>query len=289
MKIGQHLMGWVAGFMAMCWGAAASAQDALPVQGAPRPWQLNLQPPKSPLAEQMFGFHTELLVVITVVTLFVLALLVYVCWRFRESANPVPSKTSHNTTIEIIWTAVPVIILLVIFVPSMRLLYAANSYEDAEMTVKVTGHQWYWSYSYPDHGDFAFDSIMIPEDEIDPAQGQIRLLSVDEPLVLPVGTKIRFILTSADVLHNFAVSSLGVRMDTVPGRLNESWTQINEPGRYFGFCSELCGTGHAYMPIEIHALPKEEFEAWVEQAREKFAAADMPARVELAAGPVLGQ
>ena len=289
MKIGQHLMGWVAGLMAIGWGAAASAQNALPVQGAPQPWQLNLQPPKSPLAEQMFGFHTELLVIITVITLFVLGLLFYVCWRFRESANPTPSKTSHNTTIEIVWTVIPVIILLVIFVPSMRLLYAAHSYADAEMTVKVTGHQWYWSYSYPDHGDFGFESIMIPEDEIDPAQGQIRLLSVDEPMVLPVGTKIRFILTSADVLHNFAVSSLGVRMDTVPGRLNEAWTQINEPGRYFCFCSELCGTGHAYMPIEIHAVSKEEFEAWVEQARDRFAAADMPTRVELAAMPALGQ
>lgn len=289
MKIGRNLVGLAAALMGVTWGGLAAAQDALPVQGMPHPWQLNLQQPKSPLAEQMFGFHTELLVIITAITLFVLALLVYVCIRFREKANPVPSKTSHNTPIEIAWTLIPVFILIAIVIPSMRLLYAANSYEDAEMTVKVTGHQWYWSYEYPDQGGFGFDSIIVPESDIDTSKGQMRLMSVDEPLVLPVGTKIRFLLTSADVIHNFAVASLGVRTDTVPGRLNESWTLIEEPGRYFGFCSELCGTGHAYMPIEIHALPKEEFNAWVEQAKGKYAANTALQTLAVASAGPLGQ
>lgn len=289
MKIGRNFVGLAAAFAAMFWGGLAAAQEALPIQGMPHPWQLNLQAPKSPLAEQMFGFHTELLIIITVITLFVLALLVYVCIRFREKANPVPSKNSHNTPLEIAWTLAPVFILIAIVIPSMRLLYAANSYADADMTVKVTGHQWYWSYEYPDHGGFGFDSILIPESDIDASKGRMRLMSVDEPLVLPVGTKVRFLLTSADVIHNFAVASLGVRTDTVPGRLNESWTLIEEPGRYFGFCSELCGTGHAYMPIEIHALPKAEFDAWIEQAKGKYAANTEPRTLAVASAGPLGQ
>lgn len=289
MTIARKTIGAFAAIAAMMAAGLARGQETLPVQGAPRDWQLNLQPPMSPLAEQMFSFHNILLVVIFAISAFVLALLIYVCLRFREKANPTPSKTSHNTILEIVWTGVPALILVGLLVPSLPLLYAAHSTEDADMTVKVIGHQWYWTYEYPDHGNFGFESIMIPEEEIDEAQGQIRLLSVDEPLVLPVDTKIRFILTSADVLHNWAVQSIGIRMDTVPGRLNEAWTLINEPGRYYGFCSELCGVGHAYMPVEIHALPKDDFEAWVAEAQERFAARAVPGVARLAANDVQGQ
>ncbi len=235
----------------------------------PRPWQLDFQDAASPRMEYLYDFHNLLLVITSIITLFVLCLLVYVCLRYSARRNPTPSKTSHNTLIEIVWTAVPALILVFIFIPSYRLLGYLDHVENAEMTLKVTGLQWYWNYQYPDHGGFSFDSYMIPDKDI--KEGQIRLLEVDNRVVLPVDTTVRVQITAADVLHAWSVSSLGVKMDAVPGRLNETWVRIDKPGVYYGQCSELCGQGHGFMPIVIQAVPQEVFAEWVEKAKAQFA------------------
>ena len=231
----------------------------------PLPWQMGFQDAASPLMEKLTVFHDWLLVMCVVITVFVLGLLVYVMIRFNEKSNPVPSKTTHNTFLEIIWTAIPIIILIAIAVPSFRYLYFANDTEDPEMTLKVTGYQWYWGYEYPDHGNIAFDSYMITDDKLQP--GQLRLLEVDNRVVLPVDTKIRIQMTAADVIHAWAIPALAVKMDAIPGRLNETWVKINKPGIYYGQCSELCGVGHGFMPIAIEAVSKEDFAKWVESKK----------------------
>jgi len=241
----------------------------------PQPWQLGLPEPVTPLARQMAEFHNLwLMPIITGIVVLVLVLLLFVVFRFRESRNPTPSKTTHNTVLEILWTAVPIIILVVIAFPSLRLLYATERFEDAEMTLKIVGHQWYWSYEYPDHGNFTFDANLVPEDELQP--GQKRLMETDNPVVLSVDTKVRLQMTSADVLHNWAISDFGVRMDTVPGRLNETWVEVNQTGTYYGFCSELCGVNHAYMPIMVRVVSKDDFQAWVKEAQQTHARVDSP-------------
>ncbi|HIP78714.1 MAG TPA: cytochrome c oxidase subunit II [Kiloniellaceae bacterium] len=249
----------------------------------PQNYQLGLQAPVTPVAERISSFHDMLLIVITLITLFVLVLLLYVMWRFSEKRNPNPSKTTHNTTIEVLWTVVPIIILVVIAIPSFRLLYFAETIEDADITVKAIGRQWYWSFEYPDHGNFTFDAYMVPDDELQP--GQPRLLATDNALVLPVDTNIRFQITASDVLHNFAMPSFGLKMDAVPGRLNETWAYVPAEfagQTFYGQCSELCGTGHAYMPIMIQMVTKEEFAAWTEQAQQEFGRVDEPAPVRVA-------
>jgi cytochrome c oxidase subunit 2 len=238
----------------------------------PERWQLGLQEAHSPIMEQMTAFHDLLLWIIFAISIFVLALLLYVIVRFREKKNPVPSKVTHNTSIEVLWTVVPVIILFVIGFYSLPLLYATDDTADADVTVKVIGRQWYWSYEYPDHGDFTYDAFMVPEADLKP--GQPRLLATDEDLVLPVGKKVRVLVTSSDVLHAFAMPSLGSKVDAVPGRTNETWFQINEPGMYYGQCSELCGAGHAFMPLAIRAVPEAEFNAWVTKAQARFGASE---------------
>ena len=229
--------------------------------GIPQPWQMGFQEAASPMKERVEAFHNELLVIITVITVFVTALLAYTCIRFRKKANPIPSKTTHNTLIEIIWTAIPVLILVVIAIPSIRLLYYMDRVEKPDMTLKVIGYQWYWGYVYPDQGDIAFDSYIIKDADLKP--GQIRLLDVDNEVVLPVGKNIRVIVTGNDVIHAWAVPALGIKKDAVPGRLNETWLSITKPGVYYGQCSELCGTGHGFMPIKIRAVEPAEFDAWV--------------------------
>jgi cytochrome c oxidase subunit 2 len=231
----------------------------------PLPWQIGFQPAASPVMERLNDFHNLLLVIITLIALFVLGLLVYVMWRFSEERNPTPSKTTHNTLVEVLWTVIPVIILVIIAIPSFRLLYYADRAVDADMTLKVVGRQWYWTYQYPDQGDIEIDSTMIPDEEI--TEGQRRLLEVDNRLVLPVDTTIRILVTASDVLHNFAMPSMGLKLDAVPGRTNETWTRILREGVYFGQCSELCGVGHAYMPIAIEAVSKQAFDKWVETAQ----------------------
>ena len=238
----------------------------------PEPWQMNFQDAHSSLMEQMTSFHDFLLYLIVAITLFVLALMLYAVIRFSEKRNPTPSKTTHNTLIEVMWSVIPIFLLVVIGLFSLPLLFASDDTVDADLTVKVIGRQWYWSYEYPDHGDFTFDANWIPDDEI--AGDQVRLLSTDENLVLPIGKKIRVLVTSSDVLHGFAMPALGAKVDAVPGRTNEIWFDIDEVGMYFGQCSELCGSRHAFMPIAIQAVTQAEFDAWVVQARERFAKAD---------------
>jgi cytochrome c oxidase subunit 2 len=237
--------------------------------GEARPWQMNFQDAFSPVMEEIHDFHALLLVIITGIVLLVLGLLTYIIIRFNSKRNPVPSKTAHNTVLEVVWTIVPVIILVVIAIPSLKLLYSSGRTPAYDMTLKVTGHQWYWTYNYPDHGDLTFDSIPIPESDLQP--GQPRLLAVDNPVVVPVGATVQVLVNSDDVIHNWAVPSLGLKKDATPGRTNETWFRADAPGVFYGMCSELCGVNHYFMPIEVHALAKPDFDAWVEKAKEQFA------------------
>lgn len=252
----------VAGIVGMTAVTAAHA-------AVPQPWQMGLQPPAGSIAEMATDLHNLLLVIITAISLFVLALLIYVGVRFRASRSPKDSKTSHNTVIEILWTVIPVLILVVIAVPSFRLLYYTDRTNETDMVIKVTGNQWYWNYSYPDE-NIAFDSYLIDEADLQP--GQTRLLSVDNPLVVPEGTRIKLLVTGNDVMHSFFVPSLAVQIYAFIGRTNEAWIDV-PVGRqtYYGQCNQICGTNHAYMPIEIKALPKAEYAAWLEKAKQEFA------------------
>ena len=259
----------LAAFLLTIMGGAAFAD------GIPTEWQIGFQEAASPSMERITDFHNVLLWLITVISLFVLALLVWVVIRYNEKANPTPSKTTHNTLIEVLWTAVPVIILVWIFVPSYNVMVTNDRVEDADMTLKVIGHQWYWSYEYPDHGNFTFDANMTFAEDLE--DKSLRMMETDNHVVLPVGKKVRLLFTAGDVLHSWGVPSLGVKLDAVPGRLNETWVEIAEPGMYYGFCSELCGVNHSYMPIAIRAVSEDEFDAWVETAKEEFARVDEPA------------
>lgn len=251
----------------------------------PEPWQVGFQDAASPSMELLVEFHDMLLWVITVISLFVLALLVWVVYRYRESKNPTPSRTTHNTPLEIAWTVVPVIILVLMFIPSYKIMVANDRVEDADMTLKVIGHQWYWSYEYPDHGNFTFDAYMVPDDELEDTSK--RLMETDNRVVLPVGKKVRLLFTSDDVLHSWGMPALGVKLDAVPGRLNETWVQVDRPGVYYGFCSELCGVNHSYMPIAIEAMAEADFEKWVAKAQQEFARVDGPVGpVQVAGTPV---
>jgi cytochrome c oxidase subunit 2 len=236
---------------------------------APQPWQLNLQPPAGSIAEMATDLHNLLLVVITAISLFVLALLIYVGVRFRASQNPKASKTSHNTVIEILWTVIPVLILVGIAVPSFRLLYYTDRTADTDMVIKVSGNQWYWNYTYPDEA-ITFDSYMVDEADLQP--GQIRLLSVDNPLVVPEGTRIKLLVTGNDVMHSFFVPSLAVQVYAFIGRTNEVWIDVPVGAQtYYGQCNQICGTNHAYMPIEVKAVSKAEYAAWLDMAKQEFA------------------
>jgi cytochrome c oxidase subunit 2 len=260
-------LGFVAGVLA--W--AGLGGRALAADGGPVDWQIGFRPAASPTAEEIHWFNDFILLpVITVIVVFVMALLVYVMWRFSEKRNPTPSKTTHNTAIEVLWTAVPLMMLFIIAIPSFKLLYFADRVEEADMTLKATGLQWYWSYQYPDHGGFEFDAYMVPDEDLQ--EGQKRLLDTDNAVVLPVDTNIRLLITASDVLHSFALPAMGIKLDAVPGQVNETWVRINEEGTYYGQCSELCGTGHSYMPIMVKAVSKAAFEDWVAEAQEEFAA-----------------
>jgi cytochrome c oxidase subunit II len=238
----------------------------------PHEYQVNLQPPATPVMDRLYDFHTLLVWIISVISVFVLGLLLYVIIRFRESRNPVPSRTTHHTLVEVVWTVVPVLILVLIAIPSLRILYYSDRVETADMTIKAVGHQWYWSYEYPDHGNFTFDSLIKPAEEL--AAGEPRLLATDTHVVLPVDTTIRVLITADDVLHAWAMPSFGVKRDAVPGRINESWIRIEREGVYYGQCSELCGKDHAFMPIAVEAVSKEKFQQWVTEAQSKFAKVD---------------
>jgi len=238
----------------------------------PKPWQFGLQPPATPVMDRLWGFHDELLIIITLIAAFVLGLLVYVMWRFNQQRNPAPSRTSHNTVIEMLWTVVPVLILISIAIPSFKLMYYMDRVPNPEMTIKVTGHQWYWSYEYPDQGGLAFDSNIISDDQLKP--GQKRLLDVDNPLVVPADTIIRVLVTGTDVIHSWFVPSFGVQEYAIVGRLNESWMKIEHPGTYYGQCNQICGVNHAFMPIKVEAVSKDGFQRWLVDAKKKFARRD---------------
>jgi cytochrome c oxidase subunit 2 len=230
--------------------------------GAPVSGQIDLPQGATIIARKLYGFHVELLSIITVITLIVLALLVWVVVRYRKAANPVPSRTTHNFLIEFIWTVVPVVILAVIAFPSFKLLYFMDRAEKPEMTVKITGHQWYWNYELPDQKVEEYSSNLIPDDKL--TKEQIRLLSVDYPLVVPVDTTIQLLFNGADVIHSWLVGDLGVQKSAFPGRTNESWMKIDKEGTYYGQCTQICGDRHGYMPIEVHAISKEKFAQWTD-------------------------
>jgi len=235
----------------------------------PKPWQMDLQEPAGVIATKATDLHNFLLIVITLISVFVLGLLVYVCIKFREKPNVKPSKTSHHTLIEIIWTVVPVLILVVIAVPSFKLLYLTEADKPVDMVVKVSGAQWYWNYEYPDE-EVAFDSYIIAEEDL--KDNQKRMLDVDNPLVVPEGTRIKFLVTGNDVMHSFFVPSLALQVYSIAGRVNEIWTEIPMgKKKYYGQCNQICGVNHAYMPIVIQALPDNEYKEWLKEAKVKFA------------------
>ena len=247
------------------------AQNFTYAKGQATDWQLSFQEAASPLMSELIGLHDFIFWIITFITIFVFVLLAYVCVKFSAKNNKKPSTTTHNSLIEVAWTVIPVIILVVISIPSFKLLYKQNDFSKIDMTIKATGYTWYWGYEYPDHGDFQFDAIMLQEDELE--ENQPRLLSTDNALVVPINKNIKMQITSdpAGVIHSWAMPSLGVKMDAIPGRLNETYFRITEPGMYYGQCSELCGPGHGFMPIMIKAVSDDEFSEWVVEAQEEFA------------------
>jgi cytochrome c oxidase subunit 2 len=256
----------------------AGAGIALAGDGQPSPWQLGFQMSATPVMDNIVSFHTFVLYIIIAISLFVLVLLLTIMVRFNSRANPTPSRTTHNTLLEVAWTLIPVVILVIIAIPSFRLLFyqltiPAMSAEAGDVTIKATGRQWYWNYAYPDHGNFEFDSRIACDQEKIKCQAP-RLLAVDNDLVVPVNKNIRVITTGGEVIHAFAVPSFGIKIDSIPGRINETWFRATREGVYYGQCSELCGRDHAYMPIAVRVVSEEQFKAWVEGARKKFSRDD---------------
>jgi cytochrome c oxidase subunit 2 len=260
-QVGRRLLGMTVAGIALVAGGAAFAETL----GQPAPWEFRLQESATPVMDSIASFHDYLLAIITVITLFVTALLVAVVVKFNAKANPVPSKTTHNTLIEVAWTLIPVLILVSVAVPSFRLLFQELDIPAADLTIKATGKQWYWSYAYPDNGKFEFDSLLAQDK-------QPRLLGVDNEMVVPVNKVVRVQTTGADVIHSFAVPAFGIKIDAIPGRLNETWFKATKTGMFYGQCSELCGKDHAFMPIAVRVVSDQEFTAWVEDAKKKFAA-----------------
>ncbi len=257
------------------------ASVALAAMGYPTPWQTGFQDAGSPVMENIIWFHRLLLIVITLIAAFVLALLVWVMVRFNQRTHPTPSRTTHRTSLEVAWTVIPIAILVFIAVPSFRLLFLEQNIPAADITVKATGKQWYWSYGYPDQGKIEFDSLMIQDKDL--KADQPRLLSVDNDLVVPVNKVVRVQVTGSDVIHSFAVPSFGIKIDAIPGRLNETWFKATKEGIYYGQCSELCGKNHAYMPIALRVVSDSEFNGWLEEAKKKYARGDDAAPAAFAA------
>ena len=251
-----------------------SFSGSVVADGGPKPWQLGFRPPATSTMEKVVQFHDSFInPIIIAIALFVIGLMVYIIVRFSEKNNPKPTKTTHNTTLEVLWTAIPTIILIIIAIPAFKLLYYSHYNPNTEMTIKAIGNQWYWSYEYPDHG-IAFDSNMLCGtkeecDEMSKETGKkhVRLLDVDEPLVLPVNKKIKVIATASDVIHSFSVSAFGIKIDGVPGRAQDTWFEILNEGTYYGQCSELCGMLHGFMPIKVKAVSDSEFDNWVQNKK----------------------
>lgn len=267
MQVHQRLRAALIGGLGLIAAAPAMAQT-------PHAWQLGFQPAQSPVMSGIEGLHSLVLWLMTMVTVFVACLLLYVVWRYRASRNPTPSRVSHHTALEVAWTLLPVLILVLIAIPSFRLVYFEDRTDDPALTIKVTGHQWNWEYGYPDNGGFSFISNMIADEDLKP--GDLRHLSVDNRLVVPAGKDIRILATSTDVIHSFFIPSLGVQRYVIPGRTVETWVKVDKPGVYYGECNQICGTNHSMMPIAVEALSPEDFTKWAEQAKTKYASA--PAR-----------
>ena len=277
MKLGKLILAFLISIISK---KAISAENV----GQAIPWGLNLREPFSPFMAESVAFHNELLWLVSIISLFVLALMVIIILKYNAKSNPKPSKTTHNTFLEISWTAVPVLILVLMAIPSFKLLYKGDVVPEAHMTIKAIGHQWYWSYEYPDHGNFTYDAWLVQDEEDLEDQSRLftRLLTTDTRVVVPVGKIIRVQVTSTDVIHAWAVPSLGVKKDSVPGRLNETWFIADREGIFYGQCSELCGLNHGFMPIEVHAVSEEKFLEWIEEAKEKFAKVGEEKNLQLA-------
>jgi len=248
--------------------------------GQPSPWQFGLQQSVTPVMDNIVWFHDFLLYIITAIAGFVLLLLLIVIVRFNARSHPTPSRTTHNTLLEVAWTTIPIMILLVIAVPSFKLLFFQLIPPPAELTVKATGKQWYWTYSYPDNGGFEFDSALVKDENL--KQDQPRLLAADTEMVVPVNKNVLVLTTGADVIHSFTVPSFGIKIDAIPGRINETWFKATREGLYYGQCSELCGRDHAFMPINVRVVSEQAFATWLADAKKKYAVKDN-ARINLAA------
>jgi cytochrome c oxidase subunit 2 len=270
MKLFSRLTGLAVAAAALLAGTSAAFAGL----GQPSPWQIGMQEPATPVMQDITSFHNFLLWIITAITIFVLGLLLIVIVRFNARANPTPSRTTHNTPLEVMWTIVPVVILATIAVPSFRLLFLQLEVPKPDLTVKVTGKQWFWSYAYPDNGNFQFDSLMVRDKDLKP--GQLRLLAVDNEMVVPVNKVVHVLVTGADVIHSFNVPSFGIRIDAVPGRINDTWFKATKQGVFYGQCSELCGKDHSFMPVAVHVVSEADFDTWLAKAKQEFAA-DQPA------------
>jgi cytochrome c oxidase subunit 2 len=244
-------------FFLVCSAPFAFAQA---VVGDPKPWEMGMQRAYGPLKEREISLHTEVLWIITLITLFVAGLLIYVIFKFNAAKNPTPSKTSHNAILEVAWTVIPVLILIAIAIPSFKLIYYQDRTSTPDLTVKVTGHQWYWEYTYPDQGNFSVESHYIDDEDLKP--GQLRLLAVDNQMVIPVHAKVRILTGSSDVIHSFFVPSLGVQRYAIPGRLIETWLEADHIGTFYGECNQICGQNHSRMPISIKVVTEAEFKNW---------------------------
>ncbi len=266
--VGARVLGKLAvlsSIAVLCFAATVQAQ---PVVGVPHDWQMGFPPSYTPVMQHLAALHNLLLVIISLISLFVLGLLIYVVFRFHASRNATPTTVTHNTVLEILWTIIPILILVVIAIPSFRLLYYGDKAPDAAMTVKVTGHQWYWQYEYPDQGNISVESRMLNEaDRAKLKPNQPRQLAVDEEMVIPKNTVVRIIGTGADVMHGWTVWGFGIKKTVIPGRLNEGWIEVPEEGIYFGQCSQICGQDHNYMPIAVRVVSKEVFDTWVQQKK----------------------
>ena len=288
--VGMRWLGILFGSLLAVLGltGGAQAQAQVPVIGVPHDWQMNFPASFTPVQEHVASLNDLLLVIISVISLFVLVLLIYAVWRFHAARNPVPTTTTHNTVLEIAWTILPILILVVIAIPSFRLLYYGDKAPDAAMTVKVTGHQWYWSYEYPDQGNFSVDSRILAEaDRAKLKPNQPRMLAVDEEMVIPANTVIRIIGTAADSMHGWTVWGFGIKKTVIPGRLNEGWISVPKEGIYFGQCSQICGNAHSYMPIAVRVVAKADFDKWV--ADKKKAAGLLPPSSVASANPPLNK
>ena len=240
----------------------------------PRDWEMGMQPAFSPMKQQIIDLHDLVLVIITIITLFVGVLLVWVCYRYNKKRNPVPSQTSHHTGLEIAWSVIPVLILVVMAIPSFRLIYYLDRTPNPDMTIKVTGHQWYWEYSYPDNGNVDIESRYVHDEDLKP--GQLRLLDVDNQVVIPVNKKIRILTNSTDVIHSFFIPAFGVQRYAIPGRTIETWMEADQVGTFYGECNQICGQDHSRMPISVKAVSEADFKTWIEAAKKSASAAVLP-------------